>query len=206
MHDGNTNFERKENYFFVILRRIFIKHIFTFCYPVCFCFLVKFRWIQRLLLSETMDVSSWNVSHSFKAVWKWSSSTELQRSVIWDQDLTNVSFISSIHVCFLSSVIRSLIGLPTSAVLLKVPYVLPKVWTRTRQIIHLLSLKYCGIKLETVVHTYSVLSVRNNVNEREVIENYFHRGFEYETIVSFLTKYNGTEIWLSKLKLRRLSE
>ena len=75
--------------------------------PCMFLFSLKFPWLQRLLLSETMDVSSWNVSHVFKTAWKWSS-----WSLIWEQDGTNVSFISHIHVRFLSSVI-SLIVLPT---------------------------------------------------------------------------------------------
>ena len=85
-------------------------------------FSLKFRWLQqRLLLNETMEASSWNVGHVLKTAWKWSS-----WSLIWEQDGTNVSFISHIQVRFLSCVI-SLIVLPTlpspsSAVLLKVPY------------------------------------------------------------------------------------
>ena len=50
-------------------------------------FSLKFRWLQRLLLNETMDVSSWNVGHVLKTAWKWSS-----WSLIWEQDGTNVSF------------------------------------------------------------------------------------------------------------------
>ena len=70
-----------------------------------FLFLLKFPWLQRLLLNETMNVSSWNVGHVFKTAWSsW--------SLIWEQDGRNVNFISHIHVHFLSSVI-SLIVLPT---------------------------------------------------------------------------------------------
>ena len=61
--------------------------------------------LQRLLLNETMDVSSWNVGNVSKTAWKWSS-------LIWEQDGTNVSFISNSHMRFLSSVI-SLIVLAT---------------------------------------------------------------------------------------------
>ena len=60
-------------------------------------FLVWFRWLPlRLPLNETMDVSAWNVGHILKAAWKWSS-----WNVIWEQDGTNVSFISDIHECVL---------------------------------------------------------------------------------------------------------
>ena len=68
--------------------------------PCMFLFSLKFRWLQRLLLNETVDVSSWNVGHILKTAWKCSS-----WSLIWEQDGANVSFISHIHVRFLSSVI-----------------------------------------------------------------------------------------------------
>ena len=71
-----------------------------------FLFSLKFPWLQRLL-NETMDISSWNVDHVLKTAQKWSS-----WSLIWEQDGTNVSFISHIHVRFSSCVI-SLIVLPT---------------------------------------------------------------------------------------------
>ena len=38
-------------------------------FPCMFLFSLKFRWLQRLLLNETMDVSSWNVGHDLKTVW-----------------------------------------------------------------------------------------------------------------------------------------
>ena len=47
-----------------------------------------------------MDISSLNISHVLKIAWKWSS-----WSLIWKQDGKNVSFISHIHVRFLSCVI-----------------------------------------------------------------------------------------------------
>ena len=82
--------------------------------PCVFLFSLKFRW----LLNETMDVSSWNVGHVLKTACKWSS-----WSLIWEQDGTNVSFISHIPVCFLScviSVVLQTLPSPSSAVLLKV--------------------------------------------------------------------------------------
>ena len=83
--------------------------------PCMFLFSLKFHWLQRLLLNKTMDFSSWNVGHVLQTVWKRSG-----WSLIWEQEGTNVSFISHIHVGFLSSVI-SLIVLPSlsSAILLK---------------------------------------------------------------------------------------
>ena len=85
--------------------------------PCMFLFPLKFRWLQRLLLNETMDVSSWNVGHVLKTAWKWSS-----WSLIWEQDGTNVSFISHIHMRFLSRAISVIVLLtlpsPSSAVLL----------------------------------------------------------------------------------------
>ena len=65
---------------------------------------LKNRRLQRLLLNETMDVSSWNVDHVLKTAWKWSS-----WSFIWEQDGTNVSFISHIRMRFLSCVILVLL-------------------------------------------------------------------------------------------------
>ena len=63
--------------------------------PCMFLFSLKLLWLQRLLLNETMDVSSWNVGHVLKTAWKWSS-----WSLVWEQDGTNVSFISHIRVRF----------------------------------------------------------------------------------------------------------
>ena len=103
-----------------------------------FLFSLKFHRLQRLLLNETMDVSSWNVGHVLKTAWKWSS-----WSLIWEQDGTNVSFTSDIHV--LSSVI-SFIVLPTvpspsSAVLLKV-------LTRWRKTCHSNVWRYLQVSLK----------------------------------------------------------
>ena len=57
--DGNANVGRPEKYFFIILF-FYYKEYLYFGYLVCL-FSLKNRWIQRLLLHETMDVSYWNV-------------------------------------------------------------------------------------------------------------------------------------------------
>ena len=66
--------------------------------PCMFLFSLKLLWFQCLLLNETMDVSSWNIGQILKTVLKqfWSS-----WSLIWEQNGTNVSYISDIHTCAL---------------------------------------------------------------------------------------------------------
>ena len=64
--------------------------------PCMFLFSLKFRSLQRLLLDETMDVSSWNVDRILKTAWKWSS-----WSLIWEQDDKNVSlYFRYLHALF----------------------------------------------------------------------------------------------------------
>ena len=62
----------------------------------------------------------------------------------------------------------------------------------------------CGIKQDTSQPSYRVLLSDEAVSEKEVIEGYFYSGFSYETIINFLSKYNGIVISMSTLK-RRLS-
>ena len=85
-----------------------------------FLFSLKFSWLRCVFLNEKIDDNCWNIDHVLQTTWKWSN-WRLTR----EQDGTNVSLISHIHVRFLSCVI-SLIILPTlpspsSAVLLKLP-------------------------------------------------------------------------------------
>ena len=54
--------------------------------------------------------------------------------------------------------------------------------------------RYCGVKSETTVPSYILLSSGDNVSVREAIANYFHSGFEYEAILGFLSKYHGIEM------------
>ena len=74
----------------------------------------KFLLLQCLLLNDTMLSSFWNVGPILNTAWKWSS-----WRLIWEQDGTNVSFISDIHLRFLF--VLPMLTWPSSAVLLKVP-------------------------------------------------------------------------------------
>ena len=93
--------------------RIFLNISFLCLHCMFNLFSLKFRWLQRLFLNETMDVSSWNVGHVLKTAWKWSS-----WSLIWEQDahIKCHRFISDIHVRFLSIVIYLIVlpALPSS--------------------------------------------------------------------------------------------
>ena len=106
----------------------FTEHIFALV-TLLFLFSLNFSCFQRLFINENIDVNSWNIDHVLQTTWKWSN-----WRLIREQDGTNLSFISHIHVRFLSCVI-SLIVLPTlssssSAVLLKVP----NTWCGTRTV------------------------------------------------------------------------
>ena len=103
---GRQRQRRRQEKIFICNPRISLS-ISLLWLPCMFLFPLKFRWLQRLLLNETMDVSSRNVGHVPKTAWKWSS-----WSLIWEPDGTNVSLISHIHVRFLSCTI-SLVVLPT---------------------------------------------------------------------------------------------
>ena len=65
-----------------------------------FLFSLKFNCLQRVFLNEKIDDNPWDIGHVLQTTWKWSS-WRLTR----EQDGTNVSFISHIHVRFLSCVI-----------------------------------------------------------------------------------------------------
>ena len=61
-------------------------------------------YVSIFWTAGAMNVSSWNVGHVLKTAWKWSS-----WRLIWYQDETNFSFISHIHVRFLSCVMSLLL-------------------------------------------------------------------------------------------------
>ena len=65
--------------------------IYLLWLPCLFLFLLNFNCFQRLFLNEKIDDNSWNID------------------LILEQDSTNVSFISRIHVCFSSCVISLLL-------------------------------------------------------------------------------------------------
>ena len=60
---------------------------------------LEFNCLQRVFLNEKID-DCWNIEHVLQTTWKWSN-WRLTR----EQDGTNVSLISHIHVRFLSCVI-----------------------------------------------------------------------------------------------------
>lgn len=62
----------------------------------------------------------------------------------------------------------------------------------------------CGLKKDTNQLSYRHLVSQEAVSEKEAIEGYFYSGFNYETIIGFLLKYNGIAMSISTLK-RRLS-
>ena len=92
----------------------FTKHNLFVWLPYMFLFPLKFRWIQRLLLNETMYVSSWNVGHILKTACKWSS---------WSLTPQMSALLCPIFTCFLSSVISLIVSptlpSPSSAVCLR---------------------------------------------------------------------------------------
>lgn len=60
----------------------------------------------------------------------------------------------------------------------------------------------CGAKKKEDSHTKAVAE---NGSERDIVEHYFHKGYQYESILMFLAKYHQIEWSLSTLK-RRLRE
>ena len=89
----------------------------------CLClFSLNFNYLGRLrFLNDKINVSSWNIDRVLQTTWKWNS-----WSLIEEQDGTNVSFISHIHLRFVSFVSSHRVVLPalpspSSAVLIKVP-------------------------------------------------------------------------------------
>ena len=132
-----------------------------------FLFPLKFRWLQRLLLNETMDVSSWNVGHVLKTAWKWSS-----WSLIWEQDDTNVSLISHIHVRFWSCAIglvvcrRCRCRRRLRMFCFKVPYA----WSRRTE-----TKKDYGVNQVSTVHQRSPPTYKELTNPKHGRVNSLHR-------------------------------
>jgi len=58
----------------------------------------------------------------------------------------------------------------------------------------------CGIKKDTNQLSYRHLLSQEAVSEKEAIKRYFYSGFNYETIIGFLLKYNGIAMSISTLK------
>lgn len=60
----------------------------------------------------------------------------------------------------------------------------------------------CGVKQDNSQPSYRHLISHEAESEKEAIEGYFYSGFTYESIISFLSKYNGIVMSLSTLKRR----
>ena len=60
----------------------------------------------------------------------------------------------------------------------------------------------CGVKLEKRHSSPDVILGGQSLSEREIIESYFHSGFEYEAILQFLTKFHAIQMSMSTLKRR----
>ena len=58
----------------------------------------------------------------------------------------------------------------------------------------------CGIKQDSSQLSYRHLLSHEVLSEKEAIEGYFYSGFNYKTIVDFLSKYNGLSMSISTLK------
>ena len=124
-----------------------------------FYYMLKFRWLQHLLLNETMPL----ISH-LKTAWKWSS-----WSVVWEQDGTNAClFLVRYSRAILSSVI-SLVVLPalpslSLTVLLNVPMVLSN-WLFDTNLLQLaLTRRMCFTSLLNNLKTASPSTARNRGN------------------------------------------
>ena len=81
-------------------------YLLSIGYTVCFHFSMKFKCLQPVFLKKRIADNCWNIDQVLQTTWKWSN-WRLTR----EQDGTNVSLISHIHVRFLSGVI-SFIVLP----------------------------------------------------------------------------------------------
>ena len=77
--------------------------MFLLWFHCLFLFLLKFNCLQRVFLNEKIDDNCWNIDHVLQT-WKWSN-WRLTR----EQDGTNVSLISHIHMRFLSCVISFIV-------------------------------------------------------------------------------------------------
>ena len=57
----------------------------------------------------------------------------------------------------------------------------------------------CGVNIER--HLSGIAPLGNHsLSEREIIKSYFYSGFEYESILQFLSKFHGIKMSMSTLK------
>ena len=58
----------------------------------------------------------------------------------------------------------------------------------------------CGLNIEKRYLSTSVILGNDSLFERNIIESYFQSGFEYESILQFLSKFHAIKMSMSTLK------
>ena len=116
IEDGDVG--KQKEYFHTIL--VYFLSMYLLWLHCLFLVSLKFNCLQCVFLNEKIDDNCWNIDHVLQTTWKWSS-WRLAR----EQDGANVTFISDIHVHFLSCVICFIVlptlPSPSSTVFLRFP-------------------------------------------------------------------------------------
>ena len=60
----------------------------------------------------------------------------------------------------------------------------------------------CGVNIERGYLSHTLTLGNHSLSEREIIESYFYSGFEYESILQFLSKFHAIKMSMSTLKRR----
>jgi hypothetical protein len=60
----------------------------------------------------------------------------------------------------------------------------------------------CGLNIEKIYLATTVIFGNDSLSERDIIESYFQSGFEYESILQFLSKFHAIKMSMSTLKRR----
>ena len=60
----------------------------------------------------------------------------------------------------------------------------------------------CGVNTERGYLSHILTLGNHSLSEREIIESYFYSGFEYESILQFLSKFHAIKMSMSTLKRR----
>ena len=94
--------------------------IYLLWLPCMFLFSVKLLWLQRLLLNETMDVSSENVGHDLKTAWTGAVEVSFESGTAQMSALFHI-FTCAFCILWISLIVLPTLPSPSSAVLLKLP-------------------------------------------------------------------------------------